>query len=43
VVFEDSTIGRQAAKQSGAFLVEVESRKDLTMRFVQGKIVSYLE
>ena len=43
VVFEDSVIGRQAAKQSGAFLVEVESRKDLTMRFVQDKIVSYLE
>lgn len=43
VVFEDSVIGKQAAKQSGAFLVEVESRKDLTMKFVQEKIVSYLE
>lgn len=43
IVFEDSIIGRQAAKQSGAFLVEVESRKDLTMRFVQDKIVSYFE
>lgn len=43
IVFEDSIIGIQAAKQSGAFLVEVESRKDLTMRFVQEKIVSYFE
>ena len=43
VVFEDSEIGKQAAKQSGAFLVDIESRKDLTIRFVQGKIVSYLE
>ncbi len=43
IVFEDSIIGIQAAKQSGAFLVEVESRKDLTMRFVQDKIVSYFE
>lgn len=43
IVFEDSVIGRQAARQSGAFLVEVESRNDLTMRFVQDKIVSYFE
>jgi beta-phosphoglucomutase-like phosphatase (HAD superfamily) len=43
IVFEDSVIGRQAARQSGAFLVEVESRKDLTMRFIQDKIVSYFE
>jgi HAD superfamily hydrolase (TIGR01509 family) len=43
IIFEDSIIGRQAAKQSGAFLVEVENRKDLTIRFVQDKIVSYLE
>ncbi len=43
IVFEDSVIGRHAARQSGVFLVEVESRKDLTMRFVQDKIVSYFE
>lgn len=43
IIFEDSEIGRTAAKQSNAFLVEVESRKDLTMRFVADKIVSYLE
>lgn len=43
IVFEDSEIGRSAARQSNAFLVEVESRKDLTTRFVQNKIVSYFE
>jgi HAD superfamily hydrolase (TIGR01509 family) len=43
IIFEDSAIGKQAAKQSNAFLVEVDSRKDLTMRFIQDKIVSYFE
>ncbi len=43
IVFEDSIIGIQAAQQSGASVVEVESRKDLTMRFIQNKIVSYFE
>lgn len=43
IIFEDSEIGRAAARQSNAFLVEVESRKDLTTRFVQDKIVSYFE
>ncbi len=43
IVFEDSIIGIQAAQQSGASVVEVESRKDLTMRFIQDKIVSYFE
>jgi HAD superfamily hydrolase (TIGR01509 family) len=43
VVFEDSIIGKQAAKQSGAFLVEIEGRKDITMMHVQEKIASYLE
>lgn len=43
IVFEDSEIGRSAARQSNAFLVEVDSRKDLTTRFVQSKIVSYFE
>lgn len=43
IVFEDSEIGRSAARQSNAFLVEVESRKDLTTRFVENKIVSYFE
>lgn len=43
IVFEDSIIGIQAAQQSGAFVVEVGSRKDLTMRFIQDKIVSYFE
>lgn len=43
IVFEDSEIGRSAARQSNAFLVEVASRKDLTSRFVQNKIVSYFE
>ena len=43
IVFEDSIIGIQAAKQSNAFVVEVGSRKDLTTRFVNDKIVSYFE
>lgn len=43
IVFEDSEIGRAAARQSGAYLVEVESRKDLTTRFINEKIVSYFE
>jgi HAD superfamily hydrolase (TIGR01509 family) len=43
VIFEDSNIGREAARQSGAFLVEVGSRQDLTMRFISNKIASYLE
>lgn len=43
IVFEDSVIGRQAARQSNAFLVEVNSRKDLDIRFVANKIVSYFE
>lgn len=43
IIFEDSLIGRQAARQSGAFVVEVDSRKDLTVRFVESKIVSYFE
>jgi beta-phosphoglucomutase-like phosphatase (HAD superfamily) len=43
IVFEDSVIGRQAAEQSGAFLVEVERRTDLTIPFVQRMIEGYLE
>lgn len=43
IIFEDSPIGRQAAKDSGATVVEVEDRSTLTMRFVENKIVSYLE
>jgi len=43
IVFEDSEIGRAAARQSGAYLVEVDSRKDLTTRFINEKIVSYFE
>lgn len=43
IVFEDSEIGKQAARQSNAFVVEVGSRKDLTTRFVDNKIVSYFE
>jgi HAD superfamily hydrolase (TIGR01509 family) len=43
LVFEDSVIGRQAAEQSGAFLVEVERRTDLTIPFVQRMIEGYLE
>lgn len=42
VIFEDSNIGKEAARQSGAFLVEVGSRQDLTMRFISNTIVSYL-
>ena len=43
IVFEDSEIGKQAAKQSNAFVVEVGSRKDLTTRFINDQIVSYFE
>ena len=43
IIFEDSDIGRSAARQSNATLVEVESRKDLTIRMVSEKIVSYFE
>jgi HAD superfamily hydrolase (TIGR01509 family) len=43
IVFEDSVIGRQAADQSGAFLVEVERRTDLTIPFIQRMIEGYLE
>jgi len=43
LVFEDSVIGRQAAEQSGAFLVGVERRTDLTIPFVQRMIEGYLE
>lgn len=43
IIFEDSNIGRQAARDSGAHLAEVESRETLTMRFVHNKIVSYFE
>ncbi|MFM6944062.1 MAG: HAD family hydrolase [Bacteroidota bacterium] len=43
IIFEDSIIGRQAARDSGANVVEVESRKDITQRLVFNKIVSYFE
>lgn len=43
VIFEDSNIGIQAATQSGAFLVKVQSRQDLTMEFISNAISSYLE
>lgn len=43
LIFEDSPIGKEAAKQSGAYLVEVGSRKDLTATFINEKIVSYFE
>ena len=43
IIFEDSNIGRQAAKDSGANLIEVESRKNITMRFIANKIVSYFD
>ena len=43
IVFEDSEIGKQAARQSNAFVVEVGSRKDLTTRFINDQIVSYFE
>lgn len=41
IIFEDSDIGRLAARGSGANLAEVESRKDLTIDFVSDKIASY--
>jgi len=43
IIFEDSNIGKQAAKDSGAHLIEVENRDTLTMRFVNNKVVSYFE
>lgn len=43
IIFEDSEIGRQAARDSGANLIEVNSRKDLTIEFVTDKIVGYFE
>lgn len=41
IIFEDSDIGRLAARGSGASLAEVGSRKDLTIDFVSDKIASY--
>ena len=41
IIFEDSDIGRAAAKQSGAFVVEVESRKDLTIKLISDMIGNY--
>jgi len=43
IIFEDSNIGREAARASGGHLVEVESRADITMRFVINMVISYLE
>ena len=43
IIFEDSEIGKQAARESNAFVVEVANREDLTIRFVNNKIVSYFE
>lgn len=43
IIFEDSEIGKQAARQSNAFLVEVNGRKDLSVRLISNKIVSYFE
>jgi HAD superfamily hydrolase (TIGR01509 family) len=43
IVFEDSEIGKAAASQSGAHLVEVKSRKDLTIPFVQRMIEGYFD
>lgn len=43
IIFEDSNIGRQAARDSGANLIEVNSRKDITLRFVNNKVISYFE
>lgn len=43
LVFEDSNIGKQAARESGAFLAEVISRGTLTMDFVTNKVASHLE
>jgi HAD superfamily hydrolase (TIGR01509 family) len=43
IIFEDSNIGRQAARDSGATVIEVNSRKDITLRFVNDKVISYFE
>lgn len=43
IVFEDSEIGKSAARQSNAYLAEVESRKDLTIKLIHDKIVGYFE
>lgn len=40
-IFEDSSIGRQAAKSSGAFLIEVDSRADVTLEKIHGAIHGY--
>jgi HAD superfamily hydrolase (TIGR01509 family) len=38
VIFEDSEIGKQAAKQSGAKLVAISSRKSITKEFVRNTL-----
>lgn len=38
VIFEDSVVGRLAAKDSGAKLIEIENRKDLTLEKIDSAI-----
>lgn len=37
-IFEDSEVGREAAKRSGAILVPIDSRKDLTQEIIDSTI-----
>ncbi len=43
IIFEDSDIGKMAARLSGAFLVDVNRTEDLNTRLINNKIVSYFE
>lgn len=43
IILEDSNIGKQAAIQSGAKLIEIESRKDITLDFITNKVVNCFE
>lgn len=43
IIFEDSVVGKTAAIQSGATLIEVESRRDLTLQIVKIEIDNLLK
>jgi HAD superfamily hydrolase (TIGR01509 family) len=40
-IFEDSAVGREAARSSGAFLIPVESRKDLNIKLIKKAIEQF--
>jgi hypothetical protein len=38
VIFEDSDVGKESAKKSGAFLIEIKNRSDLTINKIKSAI-----